>query len=128
MTKEEKIKEAWGDEYSNDVIMEGSRCGFKIIDNLEYIVKYQGGDWHYEPYTFETVAFIPKGLRGYLKNNGWIKIESEDDLPKKGTNCHFILKNGVCGVFVDIGDSEYLTLRNRGTHYKPIEKPKPPLF
>lgn len=70
----------------------------------------------------------PKSLQGIEDNNGWIRIESEEDLPKKGANCHFILKNGVCGIFVDIGDSEYLTLRNRGTHYQPIEEPLKPIY
>ena len=74
-------------------------------------------------------AFIrPKSLAGIENNNGWIKIESEADLPKKGTSCHVILKSGVTCVFIDLDDSEYLTLKNRGTHYQPIVKPEPPIY
>lgn len=128
MKKEEKIKEAWGDKYSNDVIMEGRRCGFKIVDNIEYIVNYQGGDWYCEPHTFETTAFMPKGLRKYLKNNGWIKIESESDLPKEG-ELFWVIKTGYdYPLFEPMyhDDGEYWL--QWYTHYQPIEKPKPPLY
>lgn len=129
MTKQEIIKEAWGDEYSNDVIMEGSRCGFKIIDNLEYIVKYQGGDWYCQPYTFETVAFMPKGLQEYLKNNGWKRIEGQHDLPDIDTDYWVVYK----GEVTKRAFNHHLP-RSVGfwtdniTHYQPIEKPKPPLY
>lgn len=122
MKKEEKIKEAWGDMFPKmGVNKEGWSLG---IFNLETINK----DF------FDTSVYLngykvrPKSLQVIETNNGWIKIESENDLPKKGSNCHFILKNGFSGIFVDLDDSEYLTLRNRGTHYQPIEKPLKPIY
>lgn len=123
MTKEEKIKEAWGElipDYTNIDL----NNGWSLDDFHED--SYKENEFHTQQ-IYIPCKIRPKSLEGIEDNNGWIKIESEDDLPKKGTNCHFILKNGVCGVFVDLDDSEYLTLRNRGTHYQPIEKPKPPL-
>lgn len=133
MKKEEKIKEAWGDNYSKDVIMEGRRCGFKIITNMEYISIYKGGDWYCEPDTFETIAFMPTTLRQILKNNGWVKIESEEDLPKEVIECRTCFYNGknyIEGVIKKRSPQELSRLKyiNEITHYQPIEKPKPPIY
>ena len=62
-----------------------------------------------------------------VENNGWIKIESEKDLPKKGTDCHVFFKTGVQTIFNNIDDLEILTLLNRCSHYMPIIKPLQPL-
>ena len=62
-------------------------------------------------------------------NNGWIKIESEEDLPKDG---HYwvITKEGILtdspkdkDLFQD--NSYWLS---NFTHYQPIVKPKPPIY
>ena len=63
-----------------------------------------------------------------VENNGWIKIESEKDLPKKGTDCHVFFKTGVQTIFNNIDDLEILTLLNRCSYYMPIIKPLPPKF
>lgn len=66
-------------------------------------------------------------------NNGWIKIESEDDLPKtRGDNDVFIVdfnRN------ITVGCSKLLAIkeirsywRATITHYQPIKKPKPPIY
>lgn len=129
MTKEEKIKETWGDNYNKDVIMKGRRCGFKIITNIEYISTYQGGDWYCEPDTFETIAFMPTTLRKILKNNGWIKIESEEDLPKEDGSLHIFppYKDSYIFFFHNDEPSREELVKNH-THYQPIEKPKPPIY
>lgn len=126
MTKQEKIRDAYkevGLPFPENIIYDN---GWSNIKPTQYQLLYDKCD--VLKLTNHVHKIRPKSLQGIEDNNGWIKIKSEDDLPKKGTNCHFILKNGVCGVFVDIGDSEYLTLRNRGTHYQPIVKPKPPIY
>lgn len=137
MTKKEKIKEAWGNQYSNDVIMEGRRCGFKIVDNIEYAVNYKGGDWYCEPHTFETIAFMPTILREYLNNNGWIKIESKEDLPRQENNLWLLANDGslILGrwcIFEKIFKTSYGNNFDCDgvvfTHYQPIQKPKPPLY
>ena len=74
----------------------------------------------------------PKSLQGIENNNGWIKIESEADLPKN---------NDDYWVITNIKDDEVQQLSNlivirclnlekniKVTHYKPIEKPKPPIY
>lgn len=68
-------------------------------------------------------------------NNGWIKIESENDLPKVDIDCHFIfLKNkgkyqtfGVFDKRLDSFWSGSIRITNI-THYQPIIKPQPPIY
>lgn len=87
----------------------------------------------------------PKSLQGIDNNNGWIKIETEDDLPKDLEVCHFIPCNYKDDAFVGfIKDDEvyfvdyritfnedYIRLnswlKSQITHYQPIEKRKPPI-
>ena len=74
----------------------------------------------------------PKSLQGIENNNGWIKIESEADLPKN---------NDDYWVITNIKDDEVQQLSNlivirclnlekniKVTHYKPIEKPLKPIY
>ena len=74
-----------------------------------------------------------------LSEDNWIKIESEDDLPKKDIDCFYITKHG------DICIGRYVLEHFRGwkrmftidgviafgfgyvTHYQPIIKPNLPL-
>ena len=42
-----------------------------ITDKIDYEIEYGG-----------VGKFRPKSLKGIENNNGWIKIESEEDLPK----------------------------------------------
>lgn len=75
-------------------------------------------------------VFRPKSLQGIETNNGWIKIESEDDLPKDYEISYHAWNSE--------SDRDYYvtnmwTIINRYhlgsvTHYQPIEKPKPPIY
>lgn len=65
----------------------------------------------------------PKSLSGIEDNNGWIKNESEEDLPKE------------YGYYWAIDNSELIQEVNSDdikvgfyTHYQPIIYPKPPLY
>ena len=94
MTKEEKIKEAWGIHFSNDV----DENGYRTYAEYEYTHIAQWDDDLLEK-GFNKVLKIywvrPKLLRGIENNNGWIKIESEKDLPKeKGLKCLFLCIHG----------------------------------
>ena len=44
-----------------------------ITDKIDYEIEYDG-----------VGKFRPKSLQGIENNNGWIKIESEEDLPERG--------------------------------------------
>ena len=72
----------------------------------------------------DTICFRPKSLQGIENNNGWIKIESEEQrFPDEDLwICNF---NGNKQPFIH---DAYDFIPERYTHYQPIEKPKPPLF
>lgn len=146
-TKEEVIKEAWGnisDKINKDGwLYFGYACnGWDDVqdwldsnklnsDRNYYDMKYDqcdNGDLIY-------VEIRPKSLKGIENNNGWIKIESEEDLPKIGEydmssfTLYYFTTNGLykatdyinwCVHVVDI----------KITHYRlePIFKPKKPLY
>lgn len=64
-------------------------------------------------------------------NNGWIKIESEADLPKEnGAYWTFIAdKNEMyANSFGTFNQPEFTFDHNLITHYQPIIKPEPPKF
>lgn len=86
MTKEEKIKEAYG-EYWESVKLLTDKNGFicqstlffpetEMMDKMEIQVK---------PFPPDGRCYWrPMVLKGIENNNGWIKIESEEDLPERG--------------------------------------------
>ena len=76
MTKQELIKQAWGE------ALKGAYCdenGWSLMGYFlsEYKIEYDSvlnNDVNY---------YRPKSLQGIENNNGWTKIENEDDLPKE---------------------------------------------
>ncbi|MFV0195194.1 hypothetical protein OBJ93_06885 [Empedobacter falsenii] len=76
-------------------------------------------------------VFRPKSLQGIETNNGWIKIESEDDLPNDDAFYYKIcVNNKPCNDYslsiVEIRRCYYNI--NNVTHYQPIEEQKPPIY
>ena len=103
MTKEEKIKEAWDNkDGSNKEVWAGywnyNKAKEHGMDKDGWI-KVCG----YEPGEGMVCDYMrPPQLEGIENNNGWIKIESEDDLPKENIECFYIpkhSKNIVVGSF-----------------------------
>ena len=127
--KQEAIKNAYG-EYWENVKDYVDNDGW--INNS--IPKFRFGklknlDLEYK----NDVFFRPKSLQGIENNTGWIKIESEDDLPKEGMH-HSILLDSDCIngyrnydviVFYEV-NSRYR--KKEISHYQPIEKPLKPLY
>ena len=122
MTKQEKIKEAYG-EYFEKLRNEIDNDGFVNTYNFTFSFNFE-----YEEKGFGVTHRIrPKSLAGIEHNNGWVKIESEDDLPKE--NCDvFIFANGRIDQRRFQVDISHLWINNVITHYQPIIKPKPPIF
>jgi len=61
-------------------------------------------------------------------NNGWIKIESEKDLPKKELE-YFVKRKNVKGTVI----RQFVISHTKAwlkcyTHYQPITKPQPPIY
>lgn len=69
----------------------------------------------------------PKTLNGIETNNGWIRIESESDLPKEECQCFIIVKGEVFFDYYNGNDFD-LYVKSYVTHYQPITKPKPPIY
>lgn len=85
---------------------------------------------------FGIINWRPKSLKGIENNNGWIKIESEDDLPKDIINCFVFTQ---IGIFVNtpviynpirnvFSDGINFLFWKKFSHYHPIQKPEPPIY
>lgn len=137
MTKQEKIKEAWvnqvGDKRYNALKEELVLDGFLFYqpsDLIEVDTKIIDG----------LPFYRPKSLKGIENNNGWLKIESEDDLPKKITDVIIIKDDGEMYVtkfypktfkgWVNAFTIDHIVgLGYKSvTYYQPIVIPKPPIY
>ncbi|WP_312306579.1 hypothetical protein [Chryseobacterium sp.] len=134
MTKEDKIKEAYGDYWDvlRKYIDEDGRIHYNdirfvangAIKELDMI----------EPELFLKLIY-PKQLEGIRNNNGWTKIESEEDLPvsgeyrvislqySKSINAKYARSSNT---WLPIGtdDRRFIEV----THYKRIIEDKPPIY
>lgn len=130
-SKQECIAKAYGEywEVVKDFVNELGWCyqrrniGFDKLSK-EIMIEFNGYD------------FRPIILKGLENNNGWIKIESEDDLPEQGGS-YYVTRHGKIETAVYVKNNRWLvngndypktTIRHSITHYQPIEKPKPPLY
>lgn len=130
MSKEELIKEAYG-EYWNNLKQAIDSNGWIEISwmqenevNIDFDLKT-----NYENGMGQDLA-RPKSLQGIENNNGWVKILSEDDLPKEDNVGYMVCKNTDMLFNTSITKSTVIYLYNTGkiTHYQPIAKPQPPLY
>lgn len=70
----------------------------------------------------------PSSLKGIDNNNGWIRIESEDDLPKESGMYHTYYADGVVSSRYFNKEKNDWTTNPKATHYQPIKKPLPPIY
>lgn len=139
MTKEQKIKEEWDKLSPTSQLTINPDTGFTIIycingisDLTENtIISADDIEWEYKDDDF--IKFRPKSLKGIENNNGWIKIESEEDLPREDImyRSGFFKEDGEFYQFSNICNLkttlEALT-QNYYTHYQPAPKPNAPLY
>lgn len=147
MTKEEKIKEAWGGIIDSN-IDENGWVDTQILSCEKRGIKFE----QCKKRSNMDLVFLnrPLSLKGIEDNNGWIKINSEDDLPKSNIDCFFVVytpegysNSGstisigryIKGKNIMSGQENYFTIDNffymrspRVTHYKEISKPNLPLW
>lgn len=126
MTKEEKIKEAYASKYHlvKASLDENGWMPYNILTNAVFDSL---------EFNFSHDKKRPYCLKGIENNRGWIKIESEEDLPKEDIEC-WIKEKGNEIIF----NGRYISLLNyfaytafqidNVTHYQPITKPEPPLY
>lgn len=107
-----------------------------------YLAQFFDGEWlRFKDNLNRTELTYPDFIKlfegGEGENNGWIKIESEADLPKNSINER--KKNNLYFVYSELKSKlEYQTknlfslysMFQQGliTHYQPIIKPEPPKF
>ena len=120
--KQEAIKKAYGENY-----IHADKNGW--IRHLMYCPS----DLGIENYDDIDGFWRCKSLQEIENNKGWIRIESEADLPKEGIH-HSILLDSDCIngyrnydviVFYEV-NSRYR--KKEISHYHPIEKPKLPIY
>jgi hypothetical protein len=139
MTKEEKIREAWintiGEENYNSVLKNGEfkDYGWRKVKSIPMFTEDV-----YDVLKYSKIMFSirPKSLQGIENNNGWIKIESEEDLPEQGGS-YYVTRCDKVETAVYVKDNRWLvkgndypktTILHSITHYQPIQKPQPPIY
>lgn len=70
----------------------------------------------------------PKALKGIESNNGWVKINDKNDLPKESGVFHIIDLEGRITYFMYTKGSNDSTMLKYFTHYQLIIKPEKPLY
>ena len=133
-TKEQKIKEAYG-EYWETVKDYVDENGYydpilntmtlqKDLEIFKFCNKFTNKNG-------VTAIYQPKSLSGIENNNGWIRIESEADLPNDGWYsyiCCKIMTDGVFNIYNEIFDVKKVKRYfNLGliSHYRKYEFKKP---
>jgi len=133
MTKQDAIKNAYTEYFqakkmSNDISFEDLS---NEIDNdgwLHSIPNYYDLDKDYfeiKSNGLTKVMSRPKSLSGIENNNGWIKLEKQDDLPLKDTEYFAINDDGEIYIY---SIEELLDYLPYITHYQPIIKPSKPIY
>ena len=139
MTKQEKIQEAYG-EYWEAVKDYVDESGWM---DLSFAVRANIGQIGSKTYQFKDLVKNHNkcrilSLSRLEQNNGWIKIESEDDLPKESYGIYHVYsenemyveipKNQGIEPFWTNDKSKNQEWLDNFTHYQPITKPQPPIY
>ncbi len=124
--KEQKIKEAYGEYWDivKDYTDENGWCDFTFTKDTNILIPIE--------MDFKFPKGRPINLKGIANNNGWIKVESEADLPKETifVECiskafDFKDKRSQCTHHFMLGDEEYM-IRNF-SHYRTMPF-NPPIY
>ena len=125
MTKQEKIREAYPIDYWNKINNTAKNCAYKNNGWIGSILEHapEGIDLDFDGY-----AFRPKSLHGIENNNGWIKIESEEDLPNIENKKIVFYGNGITSTYLSEDVKHDIKHFKRYTHYKIKEEELPPIY
>lgn len=118
-TKQLKIKEAYG-EYSEIALELCDENGW--IKNFDYYTYFPQDNESKRIGNYDCKR--PKSLEGIENNNGWIKIESEEDLPNYDVWLYSSTGTHISRFFTQDG----FPINRLCTHYQTIEKPEPPIY
>ncbi len=135
MTKQEAIQKAYGGFYK--------QCN---PDNNGWCLAHIDEYYNYERFKEEKLIDIKankdgdlifrlKSLSGIENNNGWIKIESEEDLKNISDDldyhCGLMDKQGKFSQHKKLKSANFIRHESRlgyVNRYQPIQKPQPPIF
>ncbi len=127
-TKEQVIQEAYevlNIPFNENILYDN---GWTKIKPGQFYSKYD--DLDLLKLTTHVHSIRPKHLRGIENNNGWIKIESADDLPKEYGAYYVKYLNGQSVAWFN--GTDFMTLVGKKftkiTHFQPIKTPNPPLY
>lgn len=130
MTKQEKIQEAYGEhwEWVLCYVDSDGWCHARKSIRFDEIKK----DIEIETNKDDSYWWRPKSLQGIGTNNGWIKIEGEDDLPNEINGLWEVIMNGEQKFIELLKDNKerlYKDFKRDGiTHYIIKEKSPLPIF
>jgi len=135
MTKQEKIQESYGEywEAVKDYVDENGFIIMAISITRKVHLVFERKVMYNSKSTSGIMEMCvrPICLENIENNNGWINIESEDDLPKEGGQYLTYRENKIIinEWFYDNDLSWYLWKDcYLITHYQPIVKPQPPIY
>lgn len=140
--KEKAIKAAYGEHWDKvkDYVDEDGWCTHP--DKNEMFPETDDLDSGYVSLLENTDKWMPTHLDRIIDNNGWTRIESEEDLPKDKTIDVIINDECYQGYIYEGQGGLFCCVENRYnsteiaeiieasyvTHYQPIETSKPPIF
>lgn len=129
MSKEEKIKEAWK---NFPMVKYDSNSGFAIsycINGVTDILDDPYGKIEWECIESDLIKWRPLELKGIETNNGWIKIESEEDIPTEERLYWLSSDKGwIKDSLFPLSSIKPKFLNGTCTHYQPIEIPKERIY
>lgn len=124
-TKEEVIKESYGN-FWDQVKKHVDDNGWITFDKWFKLIGHKI-DYDYSSFKLEKTR--PKSLQGIEDNNGWIRVESEEYLPKEGMTYYLICIDNRPSIHpYNLAQIRSLFTDGFVTHYKKIVKPLPPLY
>ena len=136
MEKQKAIELAYGSKFSTVFpwVDENGKFNLrarKLVEIDDLMKDFTKNDMIQELVNGQLETFIrPKSLQGIEDNNGWIKIESEDEIEiEKGFYWVNDFEFGGDIAYFD-GKEFYCqdNVKQYPTHYQPIIKPKPPIY
>ncbi len=128
MTKEEKIKEAWG--YAWDFIdghVKENALYYGWVHKLNINIHFNELNIELQQHYTDEWLYRPKSLQGIGDNNGWFTLNNvAKEIPIEIDNIELYNIN-TCEYYISTDTHEFIEIE-RFTHWKPLEKSKYPLF
>lgn len=127
MTKEEKIKEAYGNYYEE---LKDAMCTNGWVDNRHYDFRNYDIELDFSDYNYKWRA---RNLKEIENNNGWIKVKDKTDLPQSETwnyDIYYLYEDGT--YFYDksltLNKVKSLYKQKKLTHWRETDEVPKPLY